>query len=151
MNPQPNPEILKELKAYVFALYIGSNCRSVQGELEVMPPYKVNGAIILNIEQGAYPDAYLELRSLSTITDSECREVATHYNWAGQTKDHFDERVLQFKIDLPCIAIGGYQHRHLYWVFDYLRQQSFALPIFYKGVQYSVEELCEFGIYSIKK
>lgn len=43
-------------------------------------------------------------------------------------------------------VIGSEQQVYAY---QYLQQQSFALPIYFKGVQYSVERLIELGIYQI--
>lgn len=91
---------------------------------------------------------YLQLRSIEALTDHEAIQIAKMYGWKENNPD-FKERVLQFKIDLPCIAIPEYRHKHLHWVFDYLTQIGIALPhliilpngeIFTASVEWQIEK-----------
>lgn len=68
-------------------------------------------------------DWHLQLRPLSSIKDQEHKHIGyVHIN----------------------IAVNQS------WCYQYLQQQGFALPVYFKGVQYSVERLIELGIYQVQ-
>lgn len=156
------PELLAELKAYVFAMYIG------QKVLYWKDFHKVGNTGILcgtNLSASTMPNqtAYLQLRPLSTITDSEAIEVAKIYEPNAEwyiSKDTESYILLRSEVEYlwlykdtnePLFCVddidGGNNTPYgILSAYQYLQQSSFALPIYFKGIQYSVEQLCEYGI-----
>ncbi len=129
---QPTPELLAELKAYVFSAYYN---QPVQCHLD-----RPNEHFKSLPEYAKSAGWFLELKSLSSITDSEAIEAgfttARHFN---NCKDAYNEMGEdRFYREFIGNNIVRYQT---------LQQSGFALPIYFKGVQYSVEQLCELGIY----
>lgn len=82
----------------------------------------------------------LELKPLSAISDEDASNIAVLYGW-NKNGLLYKERLLQFKIDLPFIALKGFSHRHLHFVFDFLRSKGYALP--FLGL--SVESQISYG------
>lgn len=89
---------------------------------------------------------YLELTSLSNISDEDAIEVAKICGWP-ESHERFEERVYQFKIDFAYDSQNGFKRSHKAYVFDYLRSKGYALP----WMNLSVEELLEYGWIRIKK
>jgi len=83
----------------------------------------------------------LVLKPLSSIADEDIIEVAKLNGWSEDLGERYKERLLQFKIDIPCISTPGYKHRYLPEIFDYLRSKGYALS--WMGL--SVEEMVEAG------
>lgn len=101
--------------------------------------YAVDGSdlAIVSTKKNTY---YLLLKPLSFISDEDAIAIANFYGWK-KGEEGFEDRILQFKIDLPCVSINGYAHKHLPFVFDFLRSKGYALP--YMGL--SVEQMVEAG------
>lgn len=119
--------------------------------------YKNEICIITLADAVANQHYALLLRTVDMLTDEEVITIANMYGWGDTdiTKDRFDERILQFKIDLPCIEIPGYKHRHLKFVFDYLIRIGILLSFTYlndqnQPVTLSPDEIIEMGWAKIK-
>lgn len=132
-----NEQLKSELKAYVFATYIGQKVFKITSDAIVNQT--VDGYFL---QPSRIKKAALQLRSLSTITDSEAIEVA-YLKWPDYAKRNAGVDTSWVRRILDTLRRDA-------TIYQYLQQQSFALPIFYKGVQYSVDELQGYGIYSIK-
>ena len=153
-------ELLAGLKAYTMSLYLGQHIGArtksdQQYPITILPEH-------LNDER-----MYLQLRPLSSISETEAIAIA---------KIH--DPNMQWKINHTCpsnICVGHGLYRLWIWledsepiievedesgtattygilsVYQYLQQQGFALPVFYKGVPYSVEKLVELQIIVLDK
>lgn len=91
---------------------------------------------------------WLELRPLSNITDDEAIEVAKIIYGDRANEVQF----LLVKDGIVNMFDNGWNIHgtKMLALFDCLRGFGIALPVFYKGVQYSVEKLIELGIYNLK-
>lgn len=176
MNPQPNPELLAELKAFVCKQYsfFGIEMKCIAKNFQLPDRmldgvvFNIRGDYALCLSTGTHLDFYdinewtLPLRSLSKITDSEAIEVAKIknglFNCAGVSAIVIRSNSTKLdSIRVVALDKGKYLTEEQindvqlrFPEYQYLQQKSFALPIFYKGVQYSVERLVEYGIITLK-
>lgn len=153
---------LAELKAYVFAQYWGQNVLCYHDE----PMMQLRQINEFSIDAKLLKNKCLQLRSLSSLTDEQIRELGL---LAGMKPNCIDRTGSDIFIadDSTQLSIGlyftgvvvmynGYQLKTPYWnvidgIYQTLRQMGFALPVFFKGVQYRVERLVELGIIVLDK
>lgn len=143
-NKQLSATELAGLKAYVFALYYG---QKVMKWYIPQPPEATEFTEIVSgsmLEAYAH-ECYLQLRPLSSITDDEAIEVAKIKNGIFGFERAADRLIIGNKFSEITIKFDGsiYQAscEHVISVYQYLQQYGFALPVYYKGVYYSVERL----------
>ena len=114
-------------KEKFFSLYFGQYVyHSLQFQSGVK--FMVNGLYL-------YPEyvakGYLALRSVKQLTRDHIEIIAKLYGWVEIKKTdpvRYEERLLQYQIDLPCICIDGFKHQHLSFVFDLLREWGYLIP-----------------------
>lgn len=139
MNPQ-----LLELKQYVFAAYLGQ--KVMKWQVPQPPEDTEFTEVVTGSMLEAYShDCYLHLFPISSITEDKAIEL-NKFNgnniaiWPFKNKDYWIKE-LEFRLRENILDYQFYQ---------YLQQQSFALPIYFKGEHYSVERLVELGIITLK-
>lgn len=165
-------EQLTELKQYCFALYWGQRVIKDIDNSDTPHLYPVERSNMYRFEESS-----LELRPLSSITDKEAIEVAKivcarhnrHYTeseitYSIKSKANVYLEVKGYKAFVVQICydgigfvdskIQGYGEKNYYApaqfaATDCLRGFGIALPVYFKGVQYSVDKLTELGIYKI--
>lgn len=155
-------QLLTELKAHVYKQYslLGIEVHCIAKNFQL--PYKRLDGVVFNIRgdyalclsTGNHLDFYdihewvLQLRQLSSITDDEAIEVALLYGYRRIYDNGItisDELLVNYGREI-IESLSQYDIFE-YKIYQYLQQQGFALPIYFKGVQYSVERLVELGIY----
>lgn len=92
----------------------------------------------------------LQLRSLSAISDNEAIEVAK------LCQSPLENYLLEIGKDIIKAFLNREDRccigpQRLMEMYQYLQQQSFALPVFFRGTLYSVDKLVELGIIKIKE
>lgn len=77
--------------------------------------------------------ASLLLRSIDSLTDEEIKTIAEMNGWNNPkvSKDVYDERILQYKVDLPSICNPAMRPTYLKPLFDYLILIGTLLPFTY--------------------
>lgn len=137
-------QLLTELKQYCFALYIGQKVKPAQRDtffnLTVIDFGREND---IRIPTAINLKCSLQLRSLSSITEQEAIEVAKINGWDLYPVN----KVKLINIGRNDVLKLSHDWHLSLFAYQYLQQQGFALPIYFKGVQYSVERLIELGIY----
>ncbi len=130
-----------ELKQYVFAAYFGQEvlqlANGIKGRLHPIISCDISTESILN-------NSCLHLRPLSSITDQEAIEVAKIA--MPENAMYVDE--IDGKNIISALNTNGYNIKFnlSISIYQYLQQQGFALPIYFKCEHYSVERLVELGI-----
>jgi len=125
-------------KARFFSLYYGQEVFRWSGTNLLSE--RLDGDYIDSISEGKYKHSCLSIRSIDSLTDEEIKPIANYYGWTSDNTQ-FNERLLQFKIDLPCICDKNYAHRHMPFVYDYLRSIGILIPY----MDLSVETIKEWG------
>lgn len=135
-------EIPAGLKEYLFAMYIGQKV-AYAAETDCKNGFGasiVNYMVIKNASSSDYLNSHLQLRPLSSITDDEAIEVG-NIHWP-----HY----INSEVSTPWVRNVLETISQNFRVYQYLQQQGFAMSIFYKGVQYPVEQLTDWGFIKIK-
>lgn len=114
---------LLELKQYAFAQYWGQKVLMLEN-------YLTSTEVSTESMKYVKTDCFLHLRPLSSITD---QEKEAYMVLGNDNLSRYLDGLINTRMKIEQV--------------DYLRQQGIALPIYFKGVQYSVERLQELGIY----
>lgn len=173
---QPTNQLDAELKAYVFAQYYGQKVyiHSTWQDVKGNEPFTLDSTLFNSF---AINDGRLYLRPLSSIIDDEAIEVAkmagisydfveengkieicrnekdiSVYYWV-QTSYEYDEYD-KMPFSISFVHYEFFDHmgcsNNSLSVWQYLQQQGFALPVFFKDTPYTVDQLTDKGIYLIK-
>lgn len=123
-------QITPEIKARVFALYWGQPIINAEGLTKLKRMDELNP-----LRSGDY----LEVKSLSSITDEDAIEVSNicKSKYTGE----MDERVENIKKWARMYARGSLE------ISDYLRSKGYALPY----MDWSVDELVAEGVFKMKE
>jgi hypothetical protein len=174
MNEQQVPA---GLKAHLTAQYHDQQVLCIPGVI-----YRAYWPNIQTLHRnGDFDKSWLQLRSLSSLTDSELKQVvALALSFPNTNEDEligidevFIDNIdkldveIRFDISVRCWEgrfIINHLNGNLYTVneeddseglfntlavYQYLQQQGFALPVYYKGILYTVDQLTEMGIYKL--
>lgn len=147
-------QITPEIKAKIFALYIGHDLCVPNKPKETFWPFDQNeGAlklcgvvgnriVVYRIAEQKYDmfnQTAIHLRAISSITDEDAVEAAKHYHGVGA--DLPPERIRH------VVRFINHICRCSRDAADYLRSKGYALPAF----GYSVDELVGAGVFKIKE
>lgn len=146
----PKAGEVKWLKEYVFALYWGQKAAFAKYAITLKDTVIVtDGAIFTESHRWI-----LHLRPLSSITDNEAIEVAKFILGGSGVRS----TIKQGKTLINHIFNNGdWEHEwfqidpsDVIQVYQYLQQQGFALPTYYKGKLYPIEELESLNIIKVR-
>lgn len=128
-NLVQNPPFCKtDVKYRFFAQYWGFKCMYV------------GGAGLVEIGTGGWnlkhPDFFLQLKTLSKITDEDAKEIIRIENFIGVFEEIIiEDTFLELLIDIKKGRCNRFS------VIDFLRSKCYAIPF----MEYSVEDLVSFG------
>lgn len=144
MQPTNTTPLDAEVKAYLFAQYYGHKIATTH-ESDGRNHLVVDGTLLCaNLTEWR-----LDLRPLSSITDEEAIEVAKIIS-PLDTELHVKERGISIINCLLSNQTYLLNITNVIYVYQYLQQQSFALPVYFKGTHYTVERLVEEKIITLK-
>ena len=85
--------------------------------------------------------AYLELKSLSEITDEEAIEISKIFGWNHYSDESKIHQVKNFVIDCSNYHSSNISSNENFNLIDFLRSKGYAVPF----MEYSVDYLISFG------
>lgn len=131
-------QITPEIKARVFALYWGQKIAKAEVSDGDDRMSKIGG--IYSIQHFAERGWFVQVKSLSSITDEDAIEVA-------KIEDNFEDPLRRGKALIR-------DFNHILWhqerwseITDYLRSKGYALPAY----GFNVDELVEAGVFKLKE
>lgn len=142
---------LQQPKVLFFAQYLGQTWNTYDHQQNII----AEGKVFWLLSPQEIKQSVVLLRTADQLTDDEVIQIANMYGWNEDNKQ-FDDRVLQFRVDLPCIVKDGYTHRHMKFIFDYLLRIGILLDFTYlneenKPVTLQPNEIISLGWAKIKE